>query len=181
MSLVRAVPRDASGPSASSLPGLAALGISSQGVSLTYSVSADGLTLSAFAGETLVFTLQLTDLAAGTYQFSLFAPLDHAAPEPGGSDENDLFFLFGYSITDGAGNTALGSLTAVVLILFLSGIITHGVLMGAFPGVTYFIQHLLVGFVFMAVTVFFQIYREYHKLLGRSVLEEPAELEEKLH
>ncbi len=91
--------------------GLAALGISSQGVSLTYSVSADGLTLSAFAGETLVFTLQLTDLAAGTYQFSLFAPLDHAAPEPGGSDENDLFFLFGYSITDGAGNTALGSLT----------------------------------------------------------------------
>ncbi|APU29984.1 hemolysin-type calcium-binding protein [Ectopseudomonas alcaliphila JAB1] len=91
--------------------GLAALGISSQGVSLTYSVSADGLTLSAFAGDTLVFTLQLTDLAAGTYEFSLFAPLDHAAPEPGGSDENDLFFLFGYSITDGAGNTAAGSLT----------------------------------------------------------------------
>ena len=91
--------------------GLAALGISSQGVSLTYSVSADGLTLSAFAGDTLVFTLQLTDLAAGTYEFSLFAPLDHAAPEPGGSDENDLFFLLGYSITDGAGNTAAGSLT----------------------------------------------------------------------
>ncbi|TRO44711.1 retention module-containing protein [Pseudomonas sp. ALS1279] len=91
--------------------GLAALGISSQGVSLTYSVSADGLTLSAFADDTLVFTLQLTDLAAGTYEFSLFAPLDHAAPEPGGSDENDLFFLFGYSITDGAGNTAAGSLT----------------------------------------------------------------------
>ena len=40
---------------------------------------------------------------------------------------------------------------------------------------------LLVGFVFMAVTVFFQIYREYHKLRGRSVLEDPAELEEKLH
>lgn len=51
--------------------------------------------------------------------------------------------------TPPAGATALGSLTAVVLILFLSGIITHGVLMGAFPGVTYFIQHLLVGFVFV--------------------------------
>ena len=50
----------------------------------------------------------------------------------------------------------------------------------AFP-MAPFLVALLVGFVFMAVTVFFQIYREYHKLLGRSVLEEPAELEEKLH
>jgi len=50
----------------------------------------------------------------------------------------------------------------------------------AFP-MAPFLVALMVGFVFMAISVFFQIYREYHKLRGRSVLEEPAELEEKLH
>lgn len=49
----------------------------------------------------------------------------------------------------------------------------------AFP-MAPFLVALMVGFVFMAVSVFFQIYREYHKLRGRSVLEEP-EPEEKLH
>jgi TRAP-type C4-dicarboxylate transport system permease small subunit len=49
----------------------------------------------------------------------------------------------------------------------------------AFP-MAPFLVALMVGFVFMAVSVFFQIYREYHRLRGRSVLEEP-ELEEKLH
>ncbi|SDO41370.1 retention module-containing protein, partial [Ectopseudomonas guguanensis] len=91
--------------------GLSALGITSQGVPLVYSVSADGLTLSAFAGDVLVFSLQLTDLSSGTYQFSIFAPLDHPAPPPGGSGENDLFLLFNYVITDGIGNSATGSLT----------------------------------------------------------------------
>ncbi len=50
----------------------------------------------------------------------------------------------------------------------------------AFP-MAPFLVALMVGFIFMAVSVFFQIYREYHKLRGRSVLEEPADLEEKLH
>ena len=38
-----------------------------------------------------------------------------------------------------------------------------------------FLLVLLVGFGFMAVTLFFQIYRQANKLGGRSVLEEPAE------
>ena len=50
----------------------------------------------------------------------------------------------------------------------------------AFP-MAPFLVALMVGFIFMAITIFFQIYREYHKLRGRSVLEDPAELEEKLH
>jgi TRAP-type C4-dicarboxylate transport system permease small subunit len=49
----------------------------------------------------------------------------------------------------------------------------------AFP-MAPFLVALIVGFMFMAVSVFFQIYREFHKLRGRTVLEEP-ELEEKLH
>lgn len=38
-----------------------------------------------------------------------------------------------------------------------------------------FLLALLVGFAFMAVTMFFQIYREFQRLRGVSVLEEPAE------
>jgi len=38
-----------------------------------------------------------------------------------------------------------------------------------------FLLVLLAGFGFMAVTLFFQTYRQFFKLLGRSVLEEPAE------
>lgn len=49
----------------------------------------------------------------------------------------------------------------------------------AFP-MAPFLLALLVGFAFLAVTVFFQIYREYHKLRGRTVLVEPPE-SEKLH
>jgi TRAP-type C4-dicarboxylate transport system permease small subunit len=43
-----------------------------------------------------------------------------------------------------------------------------------------FLEALMVGFLFMAVSVFFQLYREYHKLRGRSVLQEPPE-PDKLH
>jgi TRAP-type C4-dicarboxylate transport system permease small subunit len=38
-----------------------------------------------------------------------------------------------------------------------------------------FLLVLLVGFGFMAVTLFFQIYRQAQKLRGRRVLEEPAD------
>lgn len=40
-----------------------------------------------------------------------------------------------------------------------------------------FLLALITGFAFMAVTMFFQIYRQVHKLRGRSVLEEPQEAE----
>ena len=38
-----------------------------------------------------------------------------------------------------------------------------------------FLLALLAGFGFMAVTLFFQIYRQIYKLCGRKVLEEPAD------
>jgi hypothetical protein len=40
-----------------------------------------------------------------------------------------------------------------------------------------FLVALFVGFAFMAVTMFFQIYRQVQKLRGRTVLEEPADAE----
>lgn len=44
----------------------------------------------------------------------------------------------------------------------------------AFP-MAPFLWALLVGFAFMAVSLFFQIYREIQKLRGRTVLEEPRD------
>jgi TRAP-type C4-dicarboxylate transport system permease small subunit len=44
-----------------------------------------------------------------------------------------------------------------------------------------FLVVLMVSFGLMAVTLFFQIYRQAHKLLGRSVLEDPAEESAVLH
>jgi hypothetical protein len=44
---------------------------------------------------------------------------------------------------------AVSSLIAAVLIVVLSGIITNGILLGEFPGITYFVQHLLIAFVFL--------------------------------
>lgn len=38
-----------------------------------------------------------------------------------------------------------------------------------------FLWALIVGFAFMAVSLFFQIYREFHRLRGRIVLEEPPD------
>ncbi|HEY1028258.1 MAG TPA: retention module-containing protein, partial [Pseudomonas sp.] len=97
-----------------STAGLAAMGISSGGMPLIYQVSPDGLTLTAYAGETVVFVAQVTNLATGAYQFELLAPLDHAAPPLGGSDENDILYLFNYTITDGNGTPASGSLSILI-------------------------------------------------------------------
>jgi TRAP-type C4-dicarboxylate transport system permease small subunit len=44
-----------------------------------------------------------------------------------------------------------------------------------------FLAALLAGFAFMALTMFFQIYRGVQKLRGRSVLEEPPEADAALH
>lgn len=49
------------------------------------------------------------------------------------------------------GMLAVSSLVAVAVILLLSGIITHAALLGSFPGITYFVQHLLIGFIFLYV------------------------------
>ena len=69
---------------------------------------------------------------------------DRRASEDRGASEDD---------APRAGPLALAgsSLLTAVIILVLSGIITHALLMGEFPGITYFVQHLLIGFVFLYV------------------------------
>jgi hypothetical protein len=44
---------------------------------------------------------------------------------------------------------AVSSLAAILVILVISGIVTNAILLREFPGITYFVQHLLIGFVFL--------------------------------
>ncbi|KAF1071337.1 MAG: Leukotoxin [Pseudomonas citronellolis] len=87
--------------SATGLPSL-----TSGGVPITFSVSADGLTLTGTAGGTTILTLTLTDTATGAYQLTLSGPLDH--PVQGSQDTLQL--QVPYTITDGNGTPAGGTL-----------------------------------------------------------------------
>lgn len=50
-----------------------------------------------------------------------------------------------------AGGLVLSSMVAVAIILLISAVVTHLLLRGEFPGITYFVQHLLIGFVFIYI------------------------------
>lgn len=57
-----------------------------------------------------VFKLEITDLATGAYIFTLLQPLDH----PVINEEDDIVLDFGYTLTDGNGTQATGTLTITV-------------------------------------------------------------------
>ncbi|MBD9415081.1 retention module-containing protein [Pseudomonas sp. PDM16] len=102
-------------PFAWSTAGLSGLGLTSGGVALDYDVSPDGLVLTATAGGVPVFTVEVTDVATGAYEFTLSGPLDHEPPStPGTSDENDISINFSYTVEDSDGSTANGSLSILV-------------------------------------------------------------------
>ena len=121
------------GPSATtpfvwSLAGLVALGVESRGNALQYEVVDGGTTLNAFyiteypngeydnRIESLepvrvdVFSLQVTDLAAGTYRFELYQPLDHSVS----GTEDDILYNFSFTLTDGSGDSVVGGLNMIV-------------------------------------------------------------------
>ena len=89
---------------------LQALGLTSGGVALSYSIAADTVTASAPAGNT-VFTFQLT--AAGNWTFTLVDQLDHAA----GNNENDLLINLGAIVqaTDFDGDSVPGAAAGLVI------------------------------------------------------------------
>ena len=66
------------------------------------------LTISSARGT--LMTINVTDLATGTYVATLVKPLLHAA----GGNENDITVNLGYQLTDGDGDTASGSLQLTV-------------------------------------------------------------------
>jgi T1SS-143 domain-containing protein len=79
-------------------------GLTSNGVAIVYSVSEDGLTLTATAGEIVVFTVVITDEGTGTYDFTLLDNLDH----PEVDTEDDINLSFDFTATDSDGD-AVGS------------------------------------------------------------------------
>ena len=88
---------------------LQALGLTSGGTALSYSIGGDTVTASAPAGNP-VFTFQLT--AAGSWTFTLVDQLDHPTLDglPGDNTENDLLINLGAIVqaTDRDGDSVPG-------------------------------------------------------------------------
>ncbi|MEQ5857061.1 Ig-like domain-containing protein [Halomonas sp. EF61] len=85
--------------------------LTSQGSLVSWALSADGRSLlGTSASGQQVLSIQLSDLAAGTYRVDLFKPLDH----PRADVESDINFSVGYTITDADGDSAQGILRVTV-------------------------------------------------------------------
>ncbi|MFD1745353.1 DUF5801 repeats-in-toxin domain-containing protein [Rhizobium helianthi] len=84
--------------------------LKSDGVSLSYSWNASTNTLTAMAGKEPVFTLKVTDVASGAFEFNLLRSLDH----PVKNSEDDIKIDFGFTIKDGDGDTANGSVSITI-------------------------------------------------------------------
>ncbi|MGK0545215.1 type I secretion C-terminal target domain-containing protein [Halomonas cupida] len=80
------------------------------GAPLTFSVSADGRTLTGSANGQTALVVSLTQQDTGSYIASLLSPLDH----PDDSSEDDIRLVLGYTVTDEDGDSADGSLTLVI-------------------------------------------------------------------
>jgi len=85
--------------------------LTSQGSPVDWSLSGNGRSLIGFdANGERVISVQLTDVASGTYKVVLAKPLDHSNPEV----EDDINFNVGYVITDSDGDSAAGNLRVLV-------------------------------------------------------------------
>ncbi|MCP1651147.1 retention module-containing protein [Pseudomonas nitroreducens] len=86
-------------------------GLTSGGVAITYSVSPDGHVLTGSANGTPVFTITLTNINTGAFEVTLLQPVDH----PVKGSEDTLTFDVPYTITDGNGTSANGTLTVGIV------------------------------------------------------------------
>ncbi|UIY28984.1 hypothetical protein LZK73_20475 [Neorhizobium galegae] len=94
---------------------LASLGLKSLGTSLSYAWDNSTNTLTATAGNAgpVVFTLKVTDVATGAYTFSLERSLDHSTTS-GANREDDINIDFNFTIRDGDGDPASGSVRVTI-------------------------------------------------------------------
>ncbi|CAN7602605.1 T1SS-143 repeat domain-containing protein [Neorhizobium sp. LjRoot104] len=100
------------GPAA--IANLEAQNLSSRGLDLVYTLSADGTVLTAHAGtETgqTVFTVTLSDNGSGSYSFTLVDTLDHPA-----SGEDQIALNFQFTATDSDGDTTAPAIFTVKVI-----------------------------------------------------------------
>jgi Bacterial Ig domain/RTX calcium-binding nonapeptide repeat (4 copies) len=92
-----------------------ALSLTSGGVGVVWSVSADGLTITGAkgAGGPVVAILQVTDVATGAFRYEQIGPFDH--PDIGQSAAQDPINLaFSYTVRDASGDAATGNLNVAV-------------------------------------------------------------------
>ncbi|MCJ8288099.1 Ig-like domain-containing protein, partial [Halomonas sp.] len=100
---------DGPGSFAWSTAGLPAL--TSGGSPVTWSISANGLSLfGTDSNGNSVISVQVTNVANGSYRVVLSRQLDHSSPNV----ESDIDFSLGYTITDSVGNSASGSIDVTV-------------------------------------------------------------------
>ncbi|MBB4863759.1 T1SS-143 domain-containing protein [Pseudomonas nitritireducens] len=85
--------------------------LTSGGVAITYSVSPDGHVLTGSANGTPVFTVTLTNINTGAFEVTLLQPVDH----PVKGSEDTLNFDIPYTITDGNGTSANGSVNVGIV------------------------------------------------------------------
>ena len=76
---------------------------------VTYSVSADGLTLTAASGRGTIFTVAITDASTGTYTLTLVRPVLHATlnGQTGDDTENDANLSIPFQMRDVDGDLSL--------------------------------------------------------------------------
>jgi len=87
-------------------------GVDSGGENVMYAWNAGTSTLEGRTAisNTLVFSLVITDVATGAYSFTLAAPLDHPIVDT----EDDLVLSLPFTVTDGDGDTAAGSVSITI-------------------------------------------------------------------
>ena len=99
---------DPNGDDLSVILGVPATALSSAGVAITWSVSADGHLVTGSAGANPVITISIND--AGAYTVTLLRPVDHAS----GGGEQGTDVVIPVSVSDGDNITVGGSITVTI-------------------------------------------------------------------
>jgi T1SS-143 domain-containing protein len=90
-----------------------ATGLTSDGSPISYTISSDGTLLTAVSADNrTVFTIQLSDSGDGSYKFTLYDNLDHAAS---GVNDDSLPLSFGFKATDSDGDSVTSTFKVNVI------------------------------------------------------------------
>ncbi len=89
--------------------------LTSGGEHLTYTLSANGTVLTAYAGKDVVFTVSLSDTGSGAYNFVLSGTLDHPVKASGAANEDVLSLSFNAIVRDSDGDKITTNFTIGVI------------------------------------------------------------------
>ena len=79
-------------------------------------ITQNGLNFEGKVGNTVIFTMAVTDTETGDYTFTQYGPIDHVNVDGNGvNNDTEIKFVFKYTVTDGDGDTAEGYTTVKIL------------------------------------------------------------------